>query len=475
MLRELGREVCAVERQKAWGGKLQNAGPFIGPDGSSSKDVEDAAHAAVGLAAMWVHGSQKSIRCLANQLNVTLETNSDDQLVHSRGQWVRGSVDNLATTQNGTYAKPAFDLEAAVDDEEELGLASLLWNCILGVSATDPLTGKSPSPHPSTACANYTKVRDYIVDAVGQEAYDFMLADTPEPFNYELPLDVCLWIDAELSLGRSMDTDLQLIPRGGWHKIVDKARAAAAAAGVRFFAGSGIDCISSVRAAERPAVYASASRQDAAAGGAGIIDDSTDAEDAFGGDGADATGGVHAPGDTEDDDAGADAADLNITDQPIVPIISDANVTAPAYQYNHLASGSKAGRVLVAERVIFASGPQDVRNLLGDVGMKLAQSHEVASIRGIEVVVYNAFYPNRWWEQYGAVKYANLPIRHVDDTCLVFSEFNHKDLLTPQALAAAVYINSGCNGAAEFANEVQVPTDVALPGFNPATGKPMLA
>lgn len=62
MLRELGSEVCVVERQKNWGGKLQNAGPFVGPDGSSSKDVEDAANAAVGLAAMWVHGSQKSIR-----------------------------------------------------------------------------------------------------------------------------------------------------------------------------------------------------------------------------------------------------------------------------------------------------------------------------------------------------------------------------------------------------------------------------
>lgn len=63
--------------------------------------------------------------CLANQLTVTLESNSDDQLVHARGQWARGSVDNLATTQNGTYAKAAFDLEAVVDDEDELGLASL--------------------------------------------------------------------------------------------------------------------------------------------------------------------------------------------------------------------------------------------------------------------------------------------------------------------------------------------------------------
>ena len=64
-------------------------------------------------------------RCLANQLNVTLETNSDDQLVHARGQWARGSVDNLATTQNGTYAKPAYDLDVAVDDKDELALASL--------------------------------------------------------------------------------------------------------------------------------------------------------------------------------------------------------------------------------------------------------------------------------------------------------------------------------------------------------------
>ncbi|WIA43955.1 hypothetical protein OEZ86_010347 [Tetradesmus obliquus] len=206
-----------------------------------------------------------------------------------------------------------------------------------------------------------------------------------------------------------MDIDLQLIPRGGWHTIVEKARAAAAASGVRFFAGSGIDCISSVVAVEQPDA-AIVTRQVAATVGVGMIDGSMDDATAFGGDSGDATGGVQQPGDTEDDDAGADAADADVTYKPIVPI-SDANGTATSYKYKFMASGSNAGRVFVAERVIFASGPQD----------------------------------------------------------------NHKDLLTPQALAAAVYINSGCNGAAEFANEVQVPTDVALPGFNPATGKPLLA
>jgi hypothetical protein len=42
MLRELGSELCVVERQKVWGGKLQNSGPTVGPDGNSKEDVKEA-------------------------------------------------------------------------------------------------------------------------------------------------------------------------------------------------------------------------------------------------------------------------------------------------------------------------------------------------------------------------------------------------------------------------------------------------
>lgn len=54
-----------------------------------------------------------------------METNADDYLVHSRGQWARGGTDNLITTQDGTYDAPAFNLTVATDDEDEVGLSSL--------------------------------------------------------------------------------------------------------------------------------------------------------------------------------------------------------------------------------------------------------------------------------------------------------------------------------------------------------------
>jgi hypothetical protein len=44
------------------GGKLQNSGPAVEPDGNSKEDVEEPENAVVGLASMWIHGSQMSLR-----------------------------------------------------------------------------------------------------------------------------------------------------------------------------------------------------------------------------------------------------------------------------------------------------------------------------------------------------------------------------------------------------------------------------
>jgi hypothetical protein len=271
-----------------------------------------------------------------------------------------------------------------------------LFTYILGKSDANPLTAE---PHPSKACTEYETVKEYIIDAVGEEAYEFLLAEIPEPFNYEMPLDVCLWLEAEAFLGRTMDTSLQLIPPGGWHIITEKARAAAAARGVRFFAGNGIDCISNVRDAGMPIAATSRQASDDA-------DDSDETEAVL--DVEETSDAREAP--SGDDDAAVDEATTNL-----------ALASAPVYKY--AASGFTSGRVFVAERVIFASGPLDVRKLGGDVGQKLAVAPAVKFTVGIEVAVYNAFYPSRWWEQYCELKFTNMPVRYNDDTCLVFSEF----------------------------------------------------
>jgi hypothetical protein len=59
-------------------------------------------------------------RCLAHQLNVTLETSHDDYLVRARGQWARGGASNLLTTQDGAYSHPAFNLTDMDGDTEDL-------------------------------------------------------------------------------------------------------------------------------------------------------------------------------------------------------------------------------------------------------------------------------------------------------------------------------------------------------------------
>jgi hypothetical protein len=59
-------------------------------------------------------------RCLTHQLNVTLETNHDDYLLNARGQWARGVAAKLLTTQNDSYAEPAFNLTDSDGDIEDL-------------------------------------------------------------------------------------------------------------------------------------------------------------------------------------------------------------------------------------------------------------------------------------------------------------------------------------------------------------------
>jgi hypothetical protein len=205
----------------------------------------------------------------------------------------------------------------------------------------------------------------YINSTVGSEAYAFLIADIPEPSNFQLPLDVCAWIVTELYERDVMgEVDLQLIPHGGWHGILERARAAAAAAGVRFFSDSPIACISSV--------------------------------------------------------ANASAAST----PPVNVAAADAvtSRTNGSYQFVATGPGDSAGRVFLAEHVIFASGTLDVQKLGGDVGRRLAAAPEIASIRPIEVVVYDAFYLQRFWDDYMIHRYYNMPM-HMDANCLVHSEF----------------------------------------------------
>ncbi|WIA23364.1 hypothetical protein OEZ85_000127 [Tetradesmus obliquus] len=228
MLRELSSSVCEVEKQKVWGGKLQNIGPSeaaadAAANSSSASDTAD--HASIGTAGLWIHGSQKDIRCLANQLSVTLETSHDDFLIHARGRWSRQSAEPLLTTQGGRYPAPAFNLTDTDGDTEDL--LDRLWGFLLGREATNPLTGATPIPHPATSCASFHSMGHYINSTLGPsafEAYAFLIADLPEPGNFQLAIDVCAWIESEVFERTEMTkVDVQFIPRGGWHGLVERA------------------------------------------------------------------------------------------------------------------------------------------------------------------------------------------------------------------------------------------------------------
>ncbi|WIA30000.1 hypothetical protein OEZ86_000097 [Tetradesmus obliquus] len=300
--------------------------------------------------------------CLANQLNVTLEESHDDTLINARGQWTRGGAEGLLTTQNGSYTAPAFNLTDMDGDTDDL--QDRMWELLLGMKATNPLTGATPSPHPAKSCASYRSMGHYINTTLGLEAYAFLIADMPEPGNMQFPVDVCAWIQSEIN-ERTIRSKIttQFIAHGGWHGIIERARAVAAAASVRFFLDSPIAGISSIAG---NATAASALHVTAADG-----------------------------------------------------TTSNRN---SSYQFVTTGPGGVSGRVFIAEHLIFASGPLDVRKLGGNVGRRLAAAPEAASIRPVEVAVYDALYPQRFWEDYMVHRYGNMPVR-TDANCLVFSEF----------------------------------------------------
>ncbi|WIA09932.1 hypothetical protein OEZ85_010145 [Tetradesmus obliquus] len=305
MLRELGSGVCVVERKTVWGGKLQSL------SAGNSTDTDSPDNAGIGTAGLWIHGEQTDVRCLANQLNVTLEESHDDTLINTRGQWTCGGAEGLLTTQNGSYTAPAFNLTDMDGDTDDL--QDRMWEFLLGMKATNPLTGATPSPHPAKSCASYRSMGHYINTTLGLEAYAFLIADMPEPGNLQFPVDVCAWIQSE-------------------------------------------------------------------------IDERT------------------------------------IRSKITTQFIAHGANRNSSYQFVATGPGGVSGRVFIAEHLIFASGPLDVRKLGGNVGRRLAAAPEAASIRPVEVAVYDAFYPQRFWEDYMVHRYGNMPVR-TDANCLVFSEF----------------------------------------------------
>uniref|UniRef100_A0A383VZ74 Uncharacterized protein n=1 Tax=Tetradesmus obliquus TaxID=3088 RepID=A0A383VZ74_TETOB len=105
MLRELSSSVCVVEKQKVWGGKLQNIGPSeaaaaAAANSSSASDTAD--HASIGTAGLWIHGSQKDIS------------------------------EPLLTMHGGRYPAPAFNLTDT--DGHTKDPRDRLWDFLLGRS-----------------------------------------------------------------------------------------------------------------------------------------------------------------------------------------------------------------------------------------------------------------------------------------------------------------------------------------------------
>lgn len=96
------------------------------------------------------------------------------------------------------------------------------------------------------------------------------------------------------------------------------------------------------------------------------------------------------------------------------------------------------GKHFVAPHLIFASGPLDVKRLGGSLAAALQARAELKSIWPIEVAVYDAFYPQRFWEPFSATMYGNLQVLTTEQ-CTIFSEFPGWDGLRTVNASRPVY------------------------------------
>lgn len=91
-----------------------------------------------------------------------------------RGQWHRSKQAFLGPAGKRGSAFPG--LSAADPDNEDLESSMLEYAFVTGSSNVNPVTGKSPRPHPAAKCATYKRAKDYLVALYGQAGYDFLLA-----------------------------------------------------------------------------------------------------------------------------------------------------------------------------------------------------------------------------------------------------------------------------------------------------------
>lgn len=382
MLKELGSKVCVVERQPYFGGKLQAVGPGR-PFGSSSTSPDNIT-GVLGTAGIRIQGSQKELLCLAHQLGVVTELDGGvegNMLIKSRGRWIKGGNSDLMR------GKPLFSVrpvEGSMDN-----LYGWLWQYLVtGEATTNPITNIT-TQSPIDNCSKYATVKQYMIDAVGIEAYNFYVAGTMEPADYLVPIDVCAWLEYAVSEeDRNRDMPyVEYLPRGGWKEILDRLRRKAAAQGVRFFSGSDVQCLYCMNCI-RPADTSTTPEHQNTSNTSSILN-------------------AFSP-------SVALTVGVNATDAA-----SNSNSSSSSYKY---AATAANGVAFVSNYLIFASGPKDIRHLGGNLGSQLA-AHPVANaIKPIEAAVYNAFFRRRFWEDYSLDKYTEFDIV-TDEQCTVFSMY----------------------------------------------------
>eukprot|EP00798_Chlamydomonas_sp_ICE-L_P004560 gene4560-14741_t len=249
-LRELGSDLCVVERNHWIGGRMLDFpavkssapyNPMLSANAQCTSAESNAGNSTLdeivaGTCGLRVDESQMDLRCLANQLDIVLEESDFESRIYSRGQWAHGSLSAVNTWLNSTFSSLKNNFA------EDGNLADALLKYALVVSTTvNPLTNETVEPHPSTKCGDYATVQQYLQDAVGAEATAFMWTGNSFHSDWLATIDVCQYIEFFKAEWDRCCTNFY--PRGGFSAIYRKMTQAMKASGVRFYFGTDIDCL----------------------------------------------------------------------------------------------------------------------------------------------------------------------------------------------------------------------------------------
>jgi len=223
-LKALGKDVCVVEKEAIFGGKMQDVPGPPTNDGKPPKEF--------GTCGLRINESQKEMRCLAYELNVTLQESPFETVTYTRGAWKRDSSEFITAGHfNLSFAAPA-GYGPEID---------LYAYAMLGLYPVNPLTGETPAVSPLESCAEHPNVISYLRDVLGPEASEFLQATNNFRGDFTIPKDVCNYIAlAQVEATRCCTT---FYLAGGFEGYWNATRERAAQAGVRFFKNAEVQCV----------------------------------------------------------------------------------------------------------------------------------------------------------------------------------------------------------------------------------------